>query len=516
GSGWRHAFVAGLALAPAAAFVPLVWLVAGVLMLAGIAAAAVLAPLPRAAVVRRVAAAGAVLATSFAVLLPWSWRLVAVPRLLLAGLTPQAPADPLRGIDAMLLRPGGPAMAHRAFGVILLLAALPALLRSHRERRLAGMGAWSVAMAAMALAVIGTRAGAAAAWPGPALLIAGGALISAAMIGATGGQVLLGRASFGWRQPTALLIAVCALVAPLVALGSWAARGAGRPLDRRVVVTLPRYIVAQGERQPGLRVLWLRPGATSADLRYSLTPLRGAFTGADQLPAPESLRRRLDELVTAVASATGSDAAQALATHAVRYVALPSSGQPTAVDLALAGVLDAQPALTKERADAAAGMALWRVIAPTGHVTLLSGVAAREAATERGPSLDALRENPPQVLEPDERTGRYVVPPGLPGRLLVVSEYAGGRWRVRGPDVKAVRAWGWAAAAEVPAAGVTATVDAGRRSRRTGLGLQAFAVLVALVLAAPSVRRAEDDSARDEPIADDPPADAPIPVGASA
>ncbi|MDQ1708712.1 MAG: hypothetical protein QOG49_97, partial [Frankiaceae bacterium] len=509
-SGWRHAFVGGLALAVAAAFVPLIWVLAAVVMLAGIAAGAVLAALPRIGVVRRLAAATAVLGTSFAVLLPWSWRLAAFPRLLLAGLTPQSPAGPLRGMQALLLRPGGPAMPPAAYGALLLLAALPALLRSNRSRRLAGVGAWSVGMAAMALAVLGTRAGSASAWPGPALLVAGAAVITAAMIGATGGKVLLRRASFGWRQPTALAIALFALVAPLVVLGGWVRRGAGDPLDRRAVVPLPRYIVAQGETEPGLRVLWLQPGAAAADLRYSITPMRGGFTGVDQLPAPASLRRRLDVLVAALATPSGSNAVQALATHGVRYVAVPAPAAP-----AIAGVLDAQPALTRERADDAAGIQLWRVIAPTGRVMLLSGAVAREAHTERGPSLDALRADPPQVLTADPRTGRYAVPPGPAGRLLVVDEYAGGRWQVRTAGRPGqVRAWGWATAVEVPAEGTTATVEASPRSRRTGLGLQALALLVALVLAAPSVRRAEDELAA-PPVGDDPPAAVGVPVGAS-
>jgi hypothetical protein len=78
-----------------------------------------------------------------------------------------------------------------------------------------------------------------------------------------------------------------------------------------------------------------------------------------------------------------------------------------------------------------------------------------------------------------------------------------------------VRAWGWATAVEVPAEGTTATVEASPRSRRTGLGLQALALLVALVLAAPSVRRAEDELAA-PPVGDDPPAAVGVPVGASA
>lgn len=514
-NGWRHAFVAGLALALAAAFVPVALAVAAALLLVGIGASALLArDRQRAALARRVVAAVAVLATAFAVLLPWSWRVAGSPRLLLTGLTPRPSVDALRGVDAMLLRPGGPAMPRAAIGVVLLLAALPALLRSQRTRRIAGVGAWSVAISAMSLAVLGTRTGTAAGWPGPALLVAGAALIAAVMIGATGGKKLLGRASFGWRQLTALLIAVLALVAPVFALGSWVARGAGDPLANRTVLALPRYIVAQGERQPGLRVLWLQPAGNT--LRYTVTALRGGFIGADQLPAPAVVRRRLDVLVAALATPSGSDAAQALSTHAVRFVALPAPA-----DAALADVLDAQPALTRERSDAASGVQLWRVIAPTGRVTLLSGAAAREARTERGPSLGTLRLDPPLVLLADALTGRYAVPAGEPGRLLVVSEYAGSPWHIHGAGpaaggLKQVAVWGWATGVQVPQEAISVTVAPTRGGRRTGLVLQALALLVALVLAAPSVRRGDDEPAIAEVIGDEPPAPLEEPVGASA
>lgn len=497
--GWRHAFVAGLALALAAAFVPLIWAVAAVVLLVGLGAVAVLMPQRSTpAVVRRVVAALAVLATAFAVLLPWSWRVVAHPRLLLTGLTMQPPVEALRGVDALLLRPGGPAMPRAAFGVALLLAAVPALLRSGRTRRLAGVGAWLVVIAALALAILGTRAGSAAGWSAPALLVAGAALVTAALIGGTGGKKLLGRASFGWRQPTAVLIAVAALLAPVASLGSWVWRGAGDPLTRRSVAALPRYIVAQGEKEPGLRVLWLQPGGPN--LRYALTSLRGGVVGADQLTAPRAVRQRLESLVAALATPSGSDAAQALSTHAVRFVALPAPADP-----ALAGVLDAQPALTRERADAATGVQLWRVIVPTAQVLLLSGALAREAQTARGPSLQALRQDPPQVLLADAITGRYAVPPGDADRLLVVSEYTGSPWRIRSQGaLEQSSAWGWALAATVPAQGASVSVTVDRGHRRTGLLLQGFALLLAFVLAAPSVRRGDDTLVDLAAVEDDP------------
>ena len=512
-NGWRHVFVAGLALAAIAAFVPLAWLAAAVVLLVALAATALLSrQLPRPALIRRVAAAVALLATAFVVLSPWSWRVAARPSLLITGFSPETRLGPLRGLDALLLRPGGPGVTGLV-GLALLAAALPALLRSHRERRLAGIGAWSIALAAMTYAVLVTRSASLARWPGAALLIAGSALLTAAMLGATGGQRMLGRASFGWRQPTALLVALGALVAPVFLLGTWVARGSGRPLQRMQVLQLPRYVVAQGEQQPGLRVLWLAPGVPR--LRYSMTALRGGSLGADQLPPPGDVRRRLDALVADLAAPSGSNAAQALSTHAVRYVAVQAPADP-----ALAAVLDTQPALTRERSDAETGLQLWRVIAPTGQVTLLSGATAREAAGERGPSMQALRQDPPQVVTAEPATGRYVIGPGPAGRVLVVSEYAGSPWRVRAPgNPERLHAWGWAEAVAVPPSGLVATVSPERGGRRTGLVVQGIALFVALVLAAPSVRRAEDALPEDMPPPEDdiePPAEVEDPIGVPA
>lgn len=507
-NGWRHAFVAGLALACAAAFVPLAWLAAAVVFLVGLAATALLAhEMSRPALVRRALSAVAVLATSFAVLLPWSWRLVTRPQLFLTGLTPQPSVPPLRGIDALLLRPGGPGVTGLV-GLTLLAAAIPALLRSRRRRRLAGIGAWSVAMAAMAFALLASRAGSLSRWPGAALVIAGAGLITAILIGATGGQKMLGRASFGWRQPTALLVALAALLMPIFLLGSWVMRGSGRPLERKEVLALPRFLVALGDAQPGLRVLWLQPGGPR--LRYSMTALGGTYLGADQLASSREVRDRLDSLVADLAAPSGSNAAQALSTHAVRYVAVRAPADP-----ALAAILDTQPALTRERADAENGLQLWRVIAPTGRVSVLSGATAREAVSERGPSMQALRQDPPVLLEPDAATGSYVVGPGPAGRLLVVSESADSPWRVRAAgNPQPVTAWGWAAAVQVPPAGISATVELDRSGRRNGLALQGFALLVALVLAAPSVRRAEETVEDDAD--SDPPASIDEPVGVNA
>lgn len=483
--GWRHAFVAGLAVAAGAAFVPQLWLIAMIAVVVSLVGGLLVDS--GSGALRRSLAAVFVLATPLAVLVPWSLVVVRNPRLLLSGLTPDSATGALRGVDALLLHPGGAGLPPLVVTVGLVLAALAALLRSGR-RSVAVVASWSVALLALTLAVVTSRAGDADGWAGPALLTAGAALITAALVGVDDAKERLTDVSFGWRQPTAVLVAAAAVLGPLVAAGDWVRRGAAGPLDRREVVLLPRFVVARTQGQPGLRVLWLRPDGDDS-VRYAVTGLDGGQLGDDQLRAPTALRRRLSEIVADLTAPRGSDAAQALSTHAVRYVALPAP-----VDHDLAAALDAQPALTRERVEEASPVRLWRVLAPTGRVTLLDAELAQEAASRRGPSLTALRQHPPTVLMPDPKTGRYVVPPGSSKRLLVVSESRTGPWTVTAASpLSEVTAWGWASAYEVPPLGAQVTVEPVRSGRRTALAFQIAALLLAVVLAAPSIGGTDDE-----------------------
>jgi GT2 family glycosyltransferase len=484
--GWRPAFVAGLAVAVGAAFVPQLWLVAGLVLVTSVIGSVMV---QRHGAIRPTAAGVIVLLVPIAALVPWSLDVVRHPSVLLSGLTAGSATHPLSGLETLLLHPGGAGLPPAPVTIGLLLAALAGLLR--RGRRSVGvLGCWVVVIVVILLGAAVSRAGSSAGWAGPAFLTAGAALIGAAMVGVDDARERLADVSFGWRQPTAVAVAVVAALGPLVAAGIWVAHGAAQPLDRREVALLPRFVVARGQGQPGLRVLWLRQRADG--VHYAVTGLNGGRLGDGQLRAPAQVRRRLAEIVADLASPRGSDAAQALATHAVRYVAVPAP-----VDPDLGAALDAQPALTRERVEELSPVRLWRVLAPAGRVTVLDPELAQESTTRRGPSLTALRSNPPTVLLPDPKTGRYVVPPGSSRRLVVISETRGGPWEATADRPLPKRtAWGWAAAFEVPPLGATVTVAPDRTSRRTWLGVQAGMLLVLVVLAAPSVRSGDED---DEP-----------------
>jgi GT2 family glycosyltransferase len=490
--GWRHAFVAGLALAVGTAFVPQVWALGVVVLLVSLVSPLLGAGsggrVRRATVARRFAAALIAAAVPVGVLLPWSLELLRNPRLLVSGLTSPTGSEPLRGVDALLLHPGGPGLPPLPFTAGLVLAALTGLLRSG-GRRTAAVYCWLVALVALAAAVATTRAGDDAGWPGPALSVAATALIAAALVAAQGVRRQFAHVSFGWRQPTAVLVVALAVAAPIAIGAVWAVRGADDPLDRRPVLALPRYVIAKADREPGLRALWLRPSAGA--VRYTVTGLAGGGPADDQLTASEPLRTRLDTIVADLTSPVGSDAAQALATHAVRYVVVPKP-----VPRAVSGALDAQPSLTRERVEPTAPVLLWRVLAPSGRLTLLSGAAVGEAARARGPSLGSVRSSPAAVLVPARGADRVAVPAGPPGRLLVLGEQAGTRWsaRVDGRRLPTAVAWGWAQAFEVPAEASVVTVSGEATTRRTWLAVQVLALLVALVFAAPAIRRSEEVS----------------------
>jgi hypothetical protein len=196
--------------------------------------------------------------------------------------------------------------------------------------------------------------------------------------------------------------------------------------------------------------------------------------------------------VADLASPRGSDAAQALATRAIRYVVLrPGRGAEEVV-----AALDAQPGLVRRTAGT---VDLWRVVAPSDRLTLLPpSLADRALAGDRGPTLDALRLAPPTPLVAGREGASLEVPSGTSGRLLVLADAREGGWRasVDGQPLTRRTAWGWAQAFEVPAAGGHLELSHTQKARQVALSIELVAVLAVLVLALPAGRRRtglEDD-----------------------
>lgn len=503
-AGWRHAWALGLLLAVTAAFAPLCWPLA-VLLLAGAAVVGLVrCALPSAwlgsdrpavwPAVRRLVAAAVAGAVPIALLFPWSTHLLRHPDLALAGpgrLTPDPSfADPsLSGLDLLLLRPGGDGMLPLWVTVGLLLAALGGLLRTARQPL--AQGVWAAGLVALGVALVLAHTSVtipetgrqAAVWPGSALQVAAGLLLVAALIGGEDLRTRLASMSFGWRQLMAGVVAVVAALGPVAAVLSWLADGVDGPVARGEESVLPAFVAAELQAEPGLRALALRAGSP---VSYSLVSGRGEVLGDADTAIDPGQRRALDAVVSTVLTPSGSNAAEGLSTRAVRYVLLPVV--PATPETArLTTVLDGQPGLVRRgRGD----VLLWQVTAPSSRFTLLppdTAIAALRGAT--APTTDQVRSG---AITPLAGAGRVSVPVGADGRVLVLSEAGQRGWRAEldGRPLEEVVAWGWAAAFRVPAEGGEVTVRfAPQDDRRTDLWIELAAVGVVTVLALPGVRR---------------------------
>ncbi len=456
-TGWRRAWALGLALGITAGFAPLLWPVAAALLVG----AALVRPAPR-----RLLAALVAAITPLVVLGPWlpgaSWdALLDGPGRILPDAAPAA-------WQLVLLTPGGPGTPAAWLLLGVVLAGLAGLTRGARA-------AWLLAALGLGLALALTRTGHA---PGLGLQLAGAGVVLAVLSGADGLRERLAGASFGWRQISAAGLAVLAALTPLGAGLAWMSEGADQPLTRERRPVLPAFAAAELTATPGLRVLSLRP--TGARVSYALSTGGGPGFGDADTPMRPEQSRALDAVVADLVTARGSDAAEALATRAVRYVVLPASQGAAPV----AAALDSQSGLTRRTSGS---VLMWRVLAPSAPLSVLSGGtadAARSGARAAGPALQ--RTAPPQPL-----SGSTVrVGPGRPGRLVVLAQAADPGWRATydGRELAPVTAWGWAQAFALPAGkGVVKIEHTGHRG--TAVALQGLWLLVVVVLAGPGARR---------------------------
>ena len=235
---WRRAAGAGLLLAVATAFAPLIWVVAVAALLLAVAFIAL--DSGRSGLFRRLVAAVVIVVVPPLVLIPWTWQVITHPELLLAGSgLPEfftAHGAPT-GLSLALLHAGGPAQPPLWIGVPIVLGALLGLTRRSRL-----VAAWTgaallVGGVAVALAItrgVGVTEGLPASrhWPGVVLLVAGAGALLAVLVAVTGARPALREQSFGWRQPAAIVLVVAAIAATVTLVGGWAVRGAGRPSDR--------------------------------------------------------------------------------------------------------------------------------------------------------------------------------------------------------------------------------------------------------------------------------------------
>jgi GT2 family glycosyltransferase len=388
-------------------------------------------------------------------LLPWTLHLLAHPSEFLreAGL-PAAVARPLP-YELLLLNPGGPGTP--AFWVTGGLAAtgLAALLLP--RRRTPVLTGWLLAIIGLLVAILVL---ARPAWPGVPLTFAAAGVVLAASgvlhpaFARLWSRRLLPRAAGG-------LAVLVAAATPLLAAGTWIARGTHGPLVRANPDALPLVVESQVTR-PRVLVLAAHPGGsvTATVLRERL-PLPGEEATA----APALARGRLRAAVAGLTSGTGG--AAALTRFGVGYVLVPHPD-----DDPLADTLDAVPDLA--RLGRTAGFGLWQPVAPAGRLMLLDGRTVTPLPAGR---TDA----------------KVSIPPGSAGRTLLLAEPASHGWHadIDGHPARARTLDGWAQAYDVPPGGGTFTLRRGMALRHLWVSAQGLGLLVVALLALPSAQWTE-------------------------
>jgi GT2 family glycosyltransferase len=481
--GWWRVWALGLAFAVTCAFAPLLWPVATVVLLVAAGTYVVLRR-NRA----RALAAVLVAAVPLLVLFPWSLSALVAPGTFLAD---QQQADAaLPAWHLLALSPGGPGMPEPWAVAGVVLAGLGGLVRL-RNRRVAQV-AWVVALLALVQAALMSRAlvEGRPVWPGIAVQVAGLAVLVAALVAGQGVRSRLSETSFGWRQLVAALVAALAALGPVLAGVAWIG-GVDGPVGRDGRQLLPAFAEAELAANPGLRALALAPDH-GGRLHYALVDGRGHGLGESGLRPPASQRAQLDQIVADLASPRGSDAAEALATRAVRFVVLQHRpGQD-----ALVAALDAQVGLVRRTSGA---VDLWRVAAPAARLSLLPPELATQALAGARAARGALaRAVHPTVLPAGAESARATIAPGPAGRLLVLADGRDSGWHATldNVELRPRTAWGWAQAFEVPVSGGALRLTHSDGPRKVALGVQAALVLAVLVVSFPAGRRRrglEDD-----------------------
>ncbi|MGW1543970.1 glycosyltransferase [Streptomyces sp. NPDC002309] len=461
---WRATWAYALLLTVTTAFTPIVWpvaLILGVMLLA----------------VRRgdIAAYGlrflTQLGTPLLVLAPWSLTLLPFGFFREAGL--EYGGSAASALDLLGASPGGPGTVSGLTLLGIVLAALAALLREERRRGI--WSAWAVALVSLVLAVLSNGS----AWAGPATLVYGIALLTAAVIGAEGARTRVAEQSFGWRQPVAALIALAAAAGPLILAVGWMIRGADGPVERRDPVQVPAFVAEESGTRDQARTLVL-DSDSPAHVGYTLVRGSGARLGDAELAAADGGNAALDKVVANLVAGSGADQADQLGDFAVRYV-LVHKGAPREVSR----VLDATPGLS--RLSQGDGSALWRV----------------DRQVARAVVVPASGSGAPQPVAAGPVEIHTEVPAGADGRVLRLADTASDGWTATldGKPLTRTTVDGWAQGFELPAGGGTLDVTYDDPFGHTAwLWAQGFLAVVLVVLALPGRRRDVDDDLPEEPL----------------
>jgi GT2 family glycosyltransferase len=472
---------------------PALWLV---LLLSGIAAVAYLRVTRGAASRPVIARLTLGLLGPLVLLLPWSIYLITHPTLLLLepGLNSEAITSPdLQPWEVLLLHPGGPGMTPLWLTSGIVAAGLLALLRADRLRIIGAfalLGGLALAVGLIQSVVLVTPPGATAAirpWPGQATLLLGLALITMAALAVDGLRSRLAGSSFTLGQPLALIVAIVAVLAPILS-AAWFSTGLESVVRKAPASAVPAFVAADAEGAQAPRTLMLAGDATGR-VRYSLLNGAGPVLGDAETGPSADAWLALDPYVAAMTSGRGGDEIDALAGYGIRYVLLAKGSSKELVP-----TLDGEPGL--RRLSSSGGEVLWRVAGVTSRARLVAdgkaaplGISA-EGAVTADPYLE-------QAL-PDGAGDRVLVSGAAadPGWGAVTTDASGNVSEL--PVVGGPGVLGWSQSFSVPdgAAQVRITFDDTSRSR--WLWLQLLVLLALVVMALPERRREDPDPDLDD------------------
>jgi len=473
----RAAWAAGLIVAIAAAFVPLVWPIA---VLAALAAAVAWPWLGLRTVINAVIAA----VIPAAILEPWAYHLVMSPSAFFseAGLSrPGLAVAGLRPGSLLLLSPGGPGLPPVWVTAGLVLPAFGALLA--RRRMALVYAGWSVALAGLVLALVVSRVRvtppqggpAVSAWPGIAIAIAAAGLLLAAapLIEAVGrplhqaADLIAGRVSrTDWRVLATLAGFAVAASAPVLAAGYWLTAGVGGTVTAASPQILPAFVAATSAGPNRNRTLVLRQ--VGGTLSYAVLRDSDPVLGEPELTETSSSTHALAAVVASLATAGGGDAGdtgQALSQFDIGYVLLPAP-----VDQPLAQQLDAAAGL--QPLTTSAGYDLWQISGTVARARVVASNGTVVPVASGSIGVDA------------------VLAPGTSGTLALAEASGGWSATLNGkpltPLAKPVDSW--AQGFVLPAGGGRLIVTRDETARDVSLGAEAVALFVAFVLALPGTR----------------------------
>ncbi|MEU8555674.1 glycosyltransferase [Streptomyces anthocyanicus] len=468
---WRATWAYALLLTVTTAFTPVVWPVALVLGIGVLV-------LRRGEITAYAPRFLAQLGTPLLLLAPWSLSLLPFGFFDEAGL--EYGSSAASALDLLGASPGGPGTVGGLLLLGIVLAALAALLRS--ERQLGVRTAWVVALVALVFSVLSNRS----AWAGPATLVYGIALLSAATLGADGARFRVAEQSFGWRQPVAALIALASALGPLIAAAGWMFGGADGPVERRDPVQVPAFVAEESHTRDQARTLVL-DSDSAAHVGYMLVRGSGARLGDGELASGDGGNSTLDKVVANLVAGSGADQADQLGGFAVRYV-LVHKGAPREVTR----VLDATPGLS--RLSQQDGSGLWRVDQEVARATIVSGDKAA-AGKSRGGEPEPVAAGPVEIHTDIEA--------GADGRVLRLADTAAEGWTATldGKPLTRTTVDGWAQGFQLPASGGRLDVTYDDPFTHTAwLWAQGLLAVVLVVLALPGRRRDVDDDLPDEPL----------------